>query len=179
MDMVESQGDLDMLIDSPKCQRLLSASCPDKFKNEVRVTDVSTSDTTEQTLYKMWETLRLYNINIAHMIRLLKDNQQHQRQIVAQAATDNDLLALTADIAKIQSTLAGTNNGSMAAIVDALTFLTSEVADTQSRLASDEFNATQQLLLAVSGLNKRLETLEHQIQSHQADAQLAVDQIND
>lgn len=71
------------------------------------------------------------------------------------------------------------NNGSMAAIADALTFLTSEVADTQSRLASDEFNGTQQLLLAVSGLNKRLETLEHQIQSHQADAQLAVNTMND
>lgn len=101
MDMVESQGNLDMLINSPKFQRLLSVSCPDNFKSEVRAADVSASDTTEQTLYKMWETLTLYNINIAHMIRLLKDNQQHQRQIAAQAATDNDLLALTADIAKV------------------------------------------------------------------------------
>ena len=135
-------------------------------------------DNKEQLLINMWETLRIYNLNMANLIKTMRRFDKDRSELVKQSTEDKKLTSIFQNLqdAKITIDLIG---NSLVTVNDTVTFLSSEVKDVKSDLSREEQDTTQRLISMISNLNYKIDNLQAKMQSHESHSQTYISQLND
>lgn len=136
-----------------------------KYAEVMKAIEFADDDDTELLLFKFWETIRMYNINLGSMVRTLRNYEREKSEIFEQTGEDKNLPQLTQDLKNAQDSIETIGN-SMMYINDTLTFLSSEVEDIQTPISDQEYDYTSELIQLVNNLNTRLDGLENKMRTH-------------
>ena len=135
-------------------------------------------DNKEQVLTKVWEALRIYNINMANLIKTMRRFDKDRSDLIKQSTEDKRLLSIFQNIQVAKTTIDLIGN-SLVSVNDTVTFLSSEVKDVKSDLSREEQDTTQRLISMISNLNYKIDNLQAKMQSHESHSQTYISQLND
>ena len=132
----------------------------------------------EQLLLKAWETLRIYNLNMANLIKTLRRFDKDKMELLKQSTEDKRLLSVIQNLqqAKIAIDMIG---NSLVSVNDTVTFLSSEVKDVKSNMSKEEYDITQNLVSMISNLNFKIDSLQAKMQSHESNFHVEISQLGE
>ena len=135
-----------------------------------QIVEFKLQDNKEQLLLKAWETLRIYNLNMANLIKTLRRFDKDKMELLKQSTEDKRLLSVIQNLqqAKIAIDMIG---NSLVSVNDTVTFLSSEVKDVKSNMSKEEYDITQNLVSMISNLNFKIDSLQTKMQSHESYSQ--------
>lgn len=145
---------------------------------EQKAADFKIDDNKEQILLKTWETLRIYNLNVANLIKTLRRFDRDKAELLKQSTEDKRLLSIVQNIqqAKIAIDMIG---NSLVSVNDTVTFLSSEIKDVKSDTSQEELDITQNLISMIGNLNFKINNLQSKMQSHESYSQSYISQLGE
>lgn len=143
-----------------------------------QIVEFKLQDNKEQLLLKAWETLRIYNLNMANLIKTLRRFDKDKMELIKQSTEDKRLLSVIQNLqqAKIAIDMIG---NSLVSVNDTVTFLSSEVKDVKSNMSKEEYDITQNLVSMISNLNFKIDSLQSKMQSHESYSQSYISQLGE
>lgn len=134
------------------------------------------SDTKEDTLYKIWEIMKVYNLNLAEMIKSLRKYQKDQSESNGELLDPANFQKLVEDLRYAQETVefVGQNVHNMNGT---LTFLTDPEARRNSQ-KNKQYNPTDEIADLVLKLNARLGDLERKFLNTKVSHDQSVEKVN-
>ena len=129
-----------------------------------KVISLQESDDSEELLYKIYKTLRIYNLNLSGMIKTLRDYEKEEESLKTDLINDPELPKLVDDINKSKSSIDVIGN-SVVNINDTLTFLVDQIDMSKSSMTKDERDYTDRLISNINLLNQRLNSIESKMVS--------------
>ena len=133
-------------------------------------------DSKEETLYKIWEIMKVYNLNLAEMIKSLRKFQKDQSDSNSELMDPANFQKLVEDLRYAQETVefVGQNVHNMNGTLTFLTNPDSRKTPPQTR----EYNPTDEIADLITKLNARIGDLERRFRNNKISHEQSVENVN-
>ena len=148
-----------------------------KLENTMKLIEFNLEDKKETILFKMWETLHVFNLNLSNLINTLQKFENDKLGLIKQWISDNQFTLMTSNLMKSKESV-GTINNILHSLNDTVTFLSSEVSDVKSELTRSELEASNSLILTINKVNQKLDNLEQKMQAIESNSQSLINKYN-
>ena len=143
-----------------------------------QIVEFKLQDNKEQLLLKAWETLHIYNLNMANLIKTLRRFDKDKMELLKQSTEDKRLLSVIQNLQQVKIAIDMIGN-SLVSVNDTVTFLSSEVKDVKSNMSKEEYDITQNLVSMISNLNFKIDSLQTKMQSHESNFHVEISQLGE
>ena len=148
-----------------------------KLQTSMKLIEFANQDNNEQILFKMWETLHIFNLNLSNLINTLRKFEEDRLKVLKQWIDENQLEFMSQNLIESRASLELINNA-MRSLNDTVTFLSTQVEDIKSELTREEMDITNNLIKMIKGINQKLDGLQSKMQAHESYSQLLITKYN-